>query len=65
MEPLGHSEPHAHEERQETSEDDIAPLPNGFRPENGNAAGADDKDWQYFNLLSLGTAVCISRICPN
>ena len=62
MEPLNQSEPRAHEERQELPDDYIAPLPIGSEPENSNSAGADDTEWQYFNLLSLGTPACIRHI---
>ena len=65
MEPLDHFEPRANAERQEPPEDEIRPLPIKFQPENGNAAGANAADWQYFNLLSLGTLIFVSFICPN
>ena len=54
-----------HEERQEPLEDEIAPLPVGIQSINSNAAGTDDKDWQYFNLLSLGDPAYAPLICSN
>ena len=59
------SELRTHEDRQEPLEDDIAPLPSGIQSVNSNAAVTDDTDWQYFNLLSLGTPAYVPLICPN
>ena len=65
MEPLDHFEPRSNTKRQEPPEDEIGPPPIKLQPENGNAAGANDADWQYFNLLSLGNPIFVSFLCPN